>query len=518
MKYTDHYVLGMDCGTTNIKAVIVDETGKIIAEASRPSTIILDASGNQEQDPNDWWRIAVEIFHSLGVQVGTDVLGRIRGISISSHTVTMLPVDRQGQAIRNAITYQDRRSVGELQYILEKVGRDRFVEIVGGQPSAAFLPSKILWYKNNEPENFVKTAWFLQANSYINYRLTGEMVTDLDQASRSQCFDMNQMCWSEEIGNVIGVDLSGCLPRVCPVDEIIGRVTDGAARETGLKSGTLVIAGCSDAMASVYAMGLSKLGEVGESSGTSSLVFAGSTCKSSMTVPVVTRPCSIKGIPWIFDAPITTTGAAIQWYIHTFAENEKRDCEKSERDIYELLNQQTLNVRPGSNGVMFFPYLLGERAPLWDDYVRAMFIGLDASTEKTDLVRAVFEGTAYALRHVVETLRQSGATCDVLKVCGGGSKSRVWSMIKASMLHCPVEVLSDNSGNVPMGDAILVGNKLGIFKDLEETAKNILHVKETIEPIREWERIYDAMFPYYVKIGQNVLKDSHEMRKQLLTL
>lgn len=213
MAKIENYLLGMDCGTTNIKAIILAEDGTVVAEASRPSKFLSPGPDMQEQDANEWWDNTVEIFQALTSKAGWNIVKRIRGICISSHTVTMLPVDKDGIPLRNAMTYQDNRSAAELHYIVDSIGYQRFVEIVGGQPAVAFLPNKLLWFKKNEPDLFAKTACFLQASSYINFKLTGKMTTDIDQASRTQCLDISTMEWSKEIGDVIGIDIDAVLPK-----------------------------------------------------------------------------------------------------------------------------------------------------------------------------------------------------------------------------------------------------------------------------------------------------------------
>ena len=518
MKLLENYLLGMDCGTTNIKAIILGEDGKQIAEASRPSKFICTEMGMQEQDANEWWENTKEIFLSLSQQVGEKVVRKIRGICISSHTVSMLPVDEEGAPVRNAITYQDGRSYKEMNYIVEKMGLENFIKTVGGQPAVSFLPNKILWYKNNEKENFDKTAYFLQASSFLNFKLTGVMSSDIDQAQRTQCFDVDKMDWSKEIGQIIGVNLHQYLPKIYQVDEIIGYTTEKVANEVGLLPGIPVLAGCSDAMASMFAAGVSKLGECGESSGTSSLVFIGSKEKSAPNLPVVTRPCAVDGMPWVFDAPITTTGAALKWFIDKFAAEERAYCEEHNRNIYDYLNEKALCANPGSGGLLFFPYLMGERAPLWNEYAKGMFIGLSMTTSREDLIRAVFEGTAFALRHVVETVKESGGKCDLLKICGGGAKSRTWAMIKASMLHCPVYLQSDGSGDVPVGDAILAGRKVGVFSSLAEAVEKSVSVKEIIEPVPAWEEVYDKLYPYYVSMYQKLDGDLKSFRDEVVNL
>ncbi len=513
-----NYVIGMDCGTTNIKAVVLRDDGAVAAEASRPSTFLNPGLNMHEQDARAWWRDACAIFRSLAERLGPEEARRIRGISVSSHTVTLLAVDESGTPLRPAMTYQDSRSAPELEEIVRAVGRDRFVRIVGGQPSAAFLPNKLLWFRRNEPGLFERTAAFLQASSYINFKLTGVLSSDIDQALRTQCLDIGTLDWSPEIGRAIGVDLWAKMPPIRQVDEVIGQVTEGAAKETGLPSGIPVLAGCSDAMAAMYATGMSRLGEAGESSGTTSLVFVGSAVKSPPDAPVVTRPCAIEGMPWLFDAPIQTSGAALKWFIDKFAAEERAYAGTHDRNIYDYLNELALESVPGANGLIFFPYLLGERAPLWNSHASGMFIGMRMDLRRCDLVRSVFEGTAFALRHVIETIGRDGGKADMLRICGGGSRSRTWNRIKASMLRLPVHVLSETSGDVPVGDALIAGCKVGVFHDLREATEKAVKVAEVIQPDPQWAEVYDKLYPYYVEMYRHLDGDLQKLQATLSEL
>ena len=502
----------MDCGTTNIKAVVLSDAGEIVAEASRPSKPISPGPGMHEQDANEWWKDAADIFKDLMIQLGPEKSKDVEGICISSHTVSMLPVDENGVPLRNAMTYQDERSTGELREILDTVGRDRFVRIVGGQPAVAFLPNKVLWFKRYEPELFAKTKYIMQASSYINYKLTGVFSSDVDQATRTQCLDISTLEWSDVIGDAIGEDLNSILPPLYNMDDIVGTVTKEAEAITGLPEGTPVLAGCSDAIAAMQATGMCRLGDVGESSGTSSLVFVGSLDRSEPDVPVVTRPCPIDGIPWIFDAPITTTGATLKWYIEKIAGEERIYCAANDINIFNYLNELALQAEPGSGKLIFYPYLMGERAPLWNDHARGMFIGLTMTTTRAEMIRSIFEGTSFALRHVIETVRESGGVADSLRICGGGAKSRSWNLIKASVLNMPVYVLDDSSGDVPVGDCLIAGHKLGIFPDLEEASKKIIKIKEVIQPDPEWVEVYDRLYPFYVSMYKHLDQDLEQLQ------
>lgn len=312
MNLKDCYLLGIDLGTTNVKGNIMDAEGNLIATASRSLGKIFPGQNMIEQNPAQWWTSTIAILKYMTALAGEDVVKNIKGISISSQCPTLLPLDENGEPVHNAIIYADGRSVAETNEVTEKIGFDNFVKIVGGQPSVAFLPGKLLWFKRNLPEEFEKTATIMQANSYLNYKLTGELTIDIDTASRTQLMNLTTLDWADEVGDAIGVNLSEIMPAVKKCTDVIGYVTKKAASQTGLAEGTPVVAGCSDAMASMYAIGLSKLGDAGESAGTSSLIFASAPAASAPDVPVVTRPVGLETMPFVYDGPIGTTGAALR--------------------------------------------------------------------------------------------------------------------------------------------------------------------------------------------------------------
>jgi xylulokinase len=515
---TENYLLGIDLGTTNVKAIIMDENGNVITSASRQNELIFPGSSMVEQDANLWWKNTIEILSDVTKKAGHDIVKRIRGISVSSQTVTLLPLDKAGNPLRNAIIWMDSRSAPELQYIIDTIGYKHYVSIIGAQPDSVFLPNKILWYRKNEPELFNKTHRIVQASSYINYKLTGKITMDMDQASRTQCLDINTLKWSDEVSRAIGADINSLLPQPQNVMDIIGSVTSEAAALTGLVSGIPVIAGASDALASMYAMGLGRLGESGESSGTSSLVFVGHDTPSATDIPVVTRPCPVSGMPYIFDAPLSTSGAALKWYLDTLGKAEKDFANEHNLDVYEYMKQLAMESCAGSKGLMFFPYLMGERAPLWNSYARGMFIGLSLDTERKEIIRSVLEGTAFALRHVISTIKETGAKVDSLRITGGGSKNRIWSQIKASMLNIPVHILDDRSGDVPFGDTLIAGQAVGVFSDITKSMEKLVTVKEVIQPIKEWTDVYDQMYPLYINMYKHLDSDLKQLKETVSKL
>ena len=327
---------------------------------------------------------------------------------------------------------------------------------------------------------------------------------DIDQAIKSQCLNIHTLKWCDEVSAAIGVDLNKILPAPRPVSDIIGTISEAAARETGLAAGIPVACGASDAVASMYATGLSRIGEAGESSGTSSLIFVGHNSPSAADLPVVAKPCPVPGIPYVFDAPINASGASIKWYIDTLGRQDKEEADRLGINVYEHLNRQAASTAPGSRGLLYFPYMGGARAPLWNSYARGMFIGMTLDTDRSDMIRSIFEGTAFALRHVLESVKDAGAGIDCLRITGGGAKSRTWSQIKAAMLRVPVYVLDDKCGDVPFGDALIAGSAVGIFTDLASDMKRLIKVQEIIEPNEQWADVYDKIYPYYVDMYKDL--------------
>lgn len=498
----------MDLGTTNLKATLFDENGNAVASSSSSSYKLIFPGPNMvEQDPNAWWTAARDVLREIVSAAGEKIASQICGIAVSSHIVSMLPVDREGGVLRNAIIWMDKRSAGDLDDILNTIGFPEYVSIVGAQPNVAFLPSKILWFKRHEPQLFSKTYRILQASSYINYKLTDQLTMDMDTASLCQCLDLQTLRWSEAISKAIGIDLNALLPQPVRNDEIIGFVTEEAARQTGLKRGIPVVAGTADAVASMYATGISALGQAGESSGTTSLVFVGHDKPTRTDIPIVAKPCTIAGIPYMFNAPINATGASLNWYLDNLGKAEYDYAEAHQIDAYDHLNALASKSPAGCNGLIYFPYLLGERAPLWNSYSRGMFIGLSLDTEPMHMIRAIFEGTAYALRHVIDTIRETGAAADCLRIAGGGAKSRTWSQIKASVLRMPVYRLDDKTGDVTFGDALIAGHATGVYPDLSDSIRKLISIKEVIDPVEDWSKTYDALYPFYLDMYRHLDDD-----------
>ncbi len=494
-----YYLLGMDMGTTNMKGILFRGDGTVVASASRTYPTHFDGPC-AEQDPRDWWKAAKEIFSEIMAVLPAQERPLLRSICISSQTPTLLPVDYNGQPLRRAIIWMDKRAKSELDEILSVMGPTRYTQITGAKPDVSFLPAKLLWFRRNEPVLFRKTARILQVNAYINFLLTGQMTMDRDQASLTQCLDYRSGVWSAELANLLQVDFDRLLPAPVAANTVIGSVTPQAAVETGLPVGTPVCAGTSDAIAAMYASGISRLGEAAEISGTSSLVFAGTERLPATGSPVGAQRCTLPGVPYMYNAPISASGASVKWFLDTLGAEDRQLAAQEHIDVYTAMNREALTAKPGAGGVFFHPYLMGERAPLWNTHARGMFIGMQAGTTHADLARAVFEGTAFALRHVIFCFEQSGTPVTSLRVVGGGAKSETWLRIKAAVLNVPVLIPSAKTGDVPFGDALIAGQAVGAYRDLAKTMREMISIERRIDPDPDWCRVYNARYPHYLKL------------------
>lgn len=502
-----NYLLGVDLGTTNMKGVLYNEMGGMIAAASQAYETFHYDNNCAEQDPNDWWNAAILIFKEITEKVDDTIKSQIKGICISSQTPTLLPVSAEGKPLQNAIIWMDRRADKELEEILQKVNESQYISITGMLPDVSFLPAKLLWYKKNEPEKFAGTKCILQASSYINYKLTGILSMDMDQASLTQCLDTNTGCWSEKIGKAIGIDFNEYLPRPVANHQIIGTITKEAAQITGLFEGIPVVAGSSDAIAAMYASGLCRLGEATEVSGTSSLVFAGTETLPKDYHTVGAHKCALDGIPYVYNAPISSTGASIKWFLKTLGQYEYSMEKVQGVGVYQLLNEAAAHAKPGSKGLIFFPYMMGERAPLWNNHARGMFIGLTMDTKREDIIRAIFEGTSFALKSVLEEFQRNGTKIDCIRIVGGGALSETWLKIKASILNLPVMVLDKKTGDVPFGDALIAGQAVGLYSDLSSSIKELIQIEKVINPNPDWVQTYEKIYPYFKKFYKDLDED-----------
>ena len=512
-----NYLLGIDIGTTNSKAILFDEDGVAVASGSGGYETHYPGPNMAEQDGDDWWSAVCSSIQQITSAFDISSHGKLAGISISSQAPSLLPVDQSGHPLRRAPIWMDRRAGKEHDMLVSKIGFNRFESIVGGRPDSFYLLSKLYWYKHNEPENFARTATVLQANGYAVFKLTGKFSIDTTHAIMTHCMDVSTMKWSSEISAVSGLNFDEILPPIYKNTDIVGTVTTEAAKETGLPAGVPVIAGTTDSIASMVGLGLTEPGMAAEVTGTSSLVYVALDKLPPTSGKLSIRPSPIPSIPYLLLGPASTTGASLKWFDLNFGQPERLEEAETGINRYQLFDRLASTADAGSGGVIYFPYMMGERAPLWNSHAKGMFIGMTLSTGRAEYVRAILEGTSFCVRHILDDAQKSGATINHVRSSGGGSKSDIWLQIKASMLHQPIHVPDAKTGDVPFGDALLAGAAVGIYPDIGKSAKELVKIKRIIDPIPEWERRYDELYQLFINMYKHLDADLVELQRIVST-
>lgn len=496
------FLIGVDIGTTNVKSVLFHEDGTKVAERSIAYPLYLIRSGWAEQDPREWWEATVK---TIGEVVSSSRIDKkdIAGIGVSSQAPTLIPIDRDGNVLRNGLIWMDRRSQQESDFLEERIGSRKVKSITGNRIDPYYLSSKLLWYKNNEPELYKRTYKVLQINGYINYMLTGAITTDISHASLMGVFDVRRNQWSDELADLVGYDVE-LFPQVYDNAHVIGTVCEKAAARTGLSPATAVVCGTVDGSAATLEAGAVNPGDAVEMTGTSTVL---NICTDRWRDPGMLFEMyhGLKDVLMICGA-ISTTGASLKW----FKDNLHREDGGSETSPYEGMNRMASRAEPGSNGLIFLPYMAGERSPIWDSYARGVFFGLHLNTGKEEMIRAIMEGSAFGLRHNIEEAKKIGVSIQELRSVGGGSKSDIWLKIKASVLNIPVTV-PDISTGAPFGSAIICGAGLGIYKNPGKFAKEAAKIKKIIEPDSKWHRVYNEIYEIYLNLYKNTKEDFYRL-------
>lgn len=498
------YLLGIDIGTTNVKAAIYNTDFTLELEGSAEYPTYFPKSGWAEQNAEHWWNATVDSLRQITSSASINPKD-IEGICVSSQAPAVLPLDSEGRALRNALIWMDRRTERQCDYLREYITQDKVVDITGNRIDPYFALSKILWYKDNEPELYDKTHKILQVNGYVNFRLTGSYTCDKVHASLMGLFDIKKEEWSEELCDKLNIR-KDILPAAYDSTDIIGRVSKAAALETGLAEGIPVIAGNVDASSSAIEAGVIGKGEAVEMTGTSTVVMFGcDQYPKSFSLVSMFHP--VKGHSLLI-GPISSTGASLKWYRDQigFSETEK----DAKIDPYKYMDSLAENTATGFNKLLFLPYMAGERAPIWDTYARGVFFGLNHSTTKGQMIRAMMEGAAFSLYHNIKEAEDSGIEIDTLRAVGGGSKSPIWLKIKASVINKPITTLA-NSSNGTFGNIILAGLGVNIYSDIRDVLAQNLKLKQTFNPDPQLHSYYEKLYRVYRNVYEHVKDDFKQL-------
>ncbi len=497
------YILAYDLGTTGNKAILCSPQGKIVAEAYHPYETQYLRPNWVEQNPSDWKRAICETTRQLLVQANVPAR-QIAVVSFSGHMNGALLVDKTGEPLHPAIIWADQRATAQAEFISRTCGETEIYQLTGNRISPAYTAAKVLWLKENESEVFRRTYKVLQPKDYAAFFLSGVFATDFSDASLTQMLDLKNHCWATKLLHEIGIS-PDILPEINPSAKVIGKVTETAAALTGLSAGTPVVIGGGDGACATVGAGSIRDADVYNYIGSSSWMAL------STSQPVLDEHqrtfnfIHLNPSLYIAIGTMQTAGGAFDW-LETLL---RGDAESLPR--HEDLDLAASFVPPGGNGLLFLPYLLGERSPHWNPKARSAFIGLAMPDGRAEMTRAVMEGVAFNLRIILDVLQSQGVKLDAMRLIGGGSRSSVWRQILADVYNLPILRVNLSTAATAMGAAIAGGIGVGIFPNYD-VVYDLIPVSEDATPDvntrARYEELYDlfcqsyaALEPIYARLA-----------------
>lgn len=512
-----HLTLGVGIGTSAVKTSLFDtETNKVIAEGRAEHPLLLPEPGYAEQTGDSYWVAVVEAVRQC--LDGTDYAEHVAAVGLSGLVGSALPVGQDGVPVRPGLIWMDARASEECEELRAAVGEEAINYNNGNRIACWFVEPKALWIKKHEPENFYKTYKFLSATGYCAYKMSGVMSINRSDAGLFYPYDYQKGVWNAELAEKIGIPIEK-YPKIYDCDEVIGVVTREAAEATGLKEGTLVVAGGSDISSAALGCGVYQAGQAYYSMGTGSNL--------GIMIPTPERKEEYRILKWpavnpgltLFDAPMAYTGASLNWFRNQFGCTENLIAGQVGEDVFDLLTRTARDTRPGANGLMYLPYMGNSLAPNWNPSAKGIFFGATIGSTKGDWVRALLEGVAYDLYSNVEIALASGAAIDVMTVNGGPTKSRFWNQITADVTGISLELTNIGEAE-PLGDCILAARGAGIYSSLTEPVKDIVRIVGKVEPDMENHKMYMEFFQIWKRIYKKLLEemeDHHQLVSKYMT-
>lgn len=498
------FLLGIDIGTSGTKTCLFREDGDLVSSALAEYPMYQPKPGWAEQHPEDWWQAVRESVGRILSETG--ISGKeIRGIGLSGQMHGLVLLDREGKVLRPAIIWCDQRTEAQAKGMEERIGRERIIEYTANPPLPNFTAVKLMWVKEREPEVFGRIHRVLLPKDYIRYKLTGEFATEVSDASGTLLLDVANRKWSGEMIRHLGIQRDW-LPRLYESHEVTGTVHAPGAEATGLAAGTPVVGGGGDQAAGAVGNGIVRPGVVSAVIGTSGVVFAFSEQVKVDAGGRLHTFCHAVPGKWHVMGVTQAAGGSLQWFRNQFGDAERNVADLLNKDPYELFSEQAALVEPGSEGLLFLPYLMGERTPHLDPAAKGVFFGITSRHRKNHFIRAVMEGVAYSLADSLSILRELGLKVSEVRVSGGGARSPLWRQIIADVFGCDVYSVRANEGPA-FGAALLAGVGTGLFASVEEACEQTIRVEEKSHPLGENRAVYDRYYRLYRKLYQDLKED-----------
>jgi xylulokinase len=497
--------LGVDIGTSGTKTIAMDAAGKVLAQASAGYPCHHPKPLWSEQDPDDWWRATVKTIRAVVKQAGLKP-GDVKGIGLSGQMHGSVFLDKSHQVIRPALLWNDGRTAAECEEIERRAGgRKRLVKMVANPALTGFQAPKILWLRNNEPKNFDKLAQVLLPKDDIRRRLTGELATEVSDASGTLLLDVVKRQWSGPLLSKLELD-PGLLPKCYESEEATGTLLPAIAKLLGLSTECVVVGGAGDCAAGAVGNGVVKRGAVLSSLGTSGVVFCHSDTPEYDPEGRLHTFCHAVRGKWHMMGVTLSAAGSFQWFADALCEADKR----GKGDVFAKLTAEAAQTLPGAEGLFFLPYLAGERTPHADPLARGAFIGLTQTHTRGHLVRALLEGVTYSLRDCLDIMTGLGVTAREVRSTGGGARSPFWRQLQADMFGKRVVAMAADEGPA-YGVALLAAVGCGEFKSIEEACAATIATADESKPQAKQVKFYDRGASVYRGLYESLRADFHKI-------
>ncbi|MBI2431935.1 MAG: xylulokinase [Candidatus Hydrogenedentes bacterium] len=485
-------VLGLDVGTSGTKAIAINEHGDLLASALVEYPLHSPRPNWAEQDPADWVRASYEALAALASKIDTSA---VKGLGLTGQMHGSVFLDARNRVLRPALLWCDQRTAAQCEAITQKVGEKRLIEMVSNPALAGFTAPKILWLRDEEPQHFEQVKKVLLPKDYIRFMLTDEYATDVADASGTLLFDVKNRTWHRELMSMLGID-ADWMPRAFEGPEVTGTLSKDAAARTGLPAGIPVIAGGGDQAANGVGCGIVRPGVISASLGTSGVVFAfADQVRTDPEGRVHTFCHSVPG-KWHVMGVMLSAGGSLRWFRDAVCQPERAVAQETGRDPYEYITEEAGRIPAGAEGLLFLPYLTGERTPHKDPYAKGAFIGLSLRHTKAHLARAVLEGVSYGMRDSLEIIRAMKVAVGEVRVSGGGARSRIWRQMLADTGNAPMVRINVEEGPA-YGAAILASVAAGLHANVEQACDAMIHEVDRTAPDEDAMGLYNRWFYEY---------------------
>ncbi len=495
-------LLGIDIGTSACKVAIFDLQGKVISQATREYRVYYPELGFVEQNPNEWWEC---VCTAIKETIASSKINakQIAGIGVDGQSWSAIPINAKGDVLNNTPIWMDTRASDICKETVTRLGNDRIFRLSGNSFEPTYSTPKILWFKKNMPDVYNSTYKFLQSNSFIAYKLTRHTSQDISQGYGVHSFNMNEGKWEDSFCEELGFDRDK-LPDIYQCHQVIGEVTSEAAAQTGLVKGIPVVAGGLDACCGTLGAGVIKVGKTQEQGGQAGGM---SIClDSSIGHPKLILSFHVVPKLWLLQGGTVGGGGAIKWFKQELGAFEELEARAKGSNPFKVMDEEAEQIPAGSEGLVFLPYMAGERSPLWDINAKGVFFGLGYKKTRAHMIRAVMEGCAFALQHNIKTAEDIGVGIDELVAMGGAANSKLWTQIKADITGKTIQVPTSDTATT-LGAAILAGVGTGLYKSFNQAVEDTIVITRTHEPDMQAHAKYKSNYEIFIELYEK-LKDT----------